>query len=117
MPIKRWLALFLPKRFWNWMLRWRNWEPISISYCNSERNASIVQAIQKQVEEALHIHLELDALEPKVFFEKLSKKEFQLAAGSWIADFNDPVNFLRSLNTKMQGQTTPIGKTENTLIF
>jgi oligopeptide transport system substrate-binding protein len=75
-------------------------EPIKISYMSSERNASIAQAIQKQWEEALGIHVELESVEPKVFFQRISHKEFQLAAGSWTADFNDPVNFLEVFKYK-----------------
>src|SRR5690606_28474219 len=44
-------------------------EPIKISYMSSERNATIAQAVQKQWEEALGIRVELEAVEPKVFFQ------------------------------------------------
>jgi oligopeptide transport system substrate-binding protein len=74
--------------------------PIKISYCSGERNAIIAQAIQKQWEEGLKIKVELEAVEPKVFFQKISQKEFQLAAGSWTADFNDPINFLEVFKYK-----------------
>lgn len=69
-------------------------EPIRISFASSERNASIVQAVQKQWQEILGIKVELEAVEPKVYFQRISSKEFQLAAGSWTADFSDPINFL-----------------------
>lgn len=78
----------------------QNLEPIKISYCSSERNASIAQAIQKQWEEGLGIRVELEAIEPKIFFQRVSQKEFQLAAGSWTADFNDPINFLEVFKYK-----------------
>ncbi|HSX26668.1 MAG TPA: peptide ABC transporter substrate-binding protein [Chlamydiales bacterium] len=81
-------------------LTMENLGPIAISYCSSERNASIAQAIQKQWEETLDLHVELEAVEPKVFFQRLSKKEYQLAAGSWTADFNDPINFLEVFKYK-----------------
>jgi oligopeptide transport system substrate-binding protein len=75
-------------------------EPIRISYSSNERNASVAQAIQKQWEEILGLHVELEAIEPKVFFQKVSHKEYQLAAGSWTADFNDPTNFLEVFKFK-----------------
>jgi len=75
-------------------------EPIKLSYKCDERNASIAQAIQKQWEDGLGIRVELDAVEPKIFFQKVSHKEFQLAAGSWTADFNDPINFLEVFKFK-----------------
>ncbi len=75
-------------------------EPIKISYSSSERNAAISQAIQKQWEEGLGIRVELEAVEPKTYFQRISQKEFQLAAGSWTADFNDPINFLEVFKYK-----------------
>lgn len=69
-------------------------DPIKISYSSNERNAAIAQAIQKQWEERLKIKVELEAVEPKVFFQRMAQKEYQLAAGSWTADFADPINFL-----------------------
>lgn len=75
-------------------------EPIKVSYSSSERNAAIAQAIQKQWEEGLKIKVELEAVEPKIYFQRISHKEFQLAAGSWTADFNDPINFLEVFKYK-----------------
>jgi oligopeptide transport system substrate-binding protein len=69
-------------------------DPIVISYSSSERNASIAQGIQRQWEEGLGLRVELEAVEPKTYFQRISQKDFQLAAGSWTADFNDPINFL-----------------------
>jgi len=77
-----------------------NLEPIKISYSSGERNAMVAQAIQKQWEEGLKIKVELEAIEPKIFFQRITHKEFQLAAGSWTADFNDPINFLEVFKYK-----------------
>ncbi len=79
--------------------------PITISYSNnSERNAAVAQAVQKQWEDAFGIQVALEAVEPKTFFQRISKKEYQIAAGSWTADFNDPVNFLEVF--KFKGSST-----------
>ena len=83
-------------------------EPITISYSNTERNASVAQSVQKQWESALGIHVRLEAVEPKVFFQRVSKREYQIAAGSWSADFNDPVNFLEVFKYK-EGSTNNTG--------
>ncbi|MBU6382748.1 MAG: peptide ABC transporter substrate-binding protein [Verrucomicrobia bacterium] len=69
-------------------------EPIRISFASSERNAAVAQAVQQQLEKNLKIKVELAALEPKTYFQKVANKEYQLAAGSWTADFSDPINFL-----------------------
>ncbi len=77
-----------------------NLEPIEISYCSGERNAAIAQAVQRQWEAGLGIKVKLEAVEPKTFFRRVSQKEYQLAAGSWTADFNDPISFLEVFKYK-----------------
>ena len=78
--------------------------PIVISYCNnSERNTLVVQALQKQWEERLNIEVEIEAVDPKVYFQRVAKKEYQLGLGSWMADFNDPINFLEIFKYKDNG--------------
>ena len=69
-------------------------EPITISYSNNERNAAIAQAIQNTWQSKLGITIILEAVEPKVYFQRISNKQYQIAAGSWSADFDDPINFL-----------------------
>ena len=63
-----------------------NLEPIKISYSSSERNALIAQAIQKQWQEGLKIKVELEAVEPKIFFQRVISPINQaiVAAAPWI---------------------------------
>ncbi|HSX10345.1 MAG TPA: peptide ABC transporter substrate-binding protein [Chlamydiales bacterium] len=75
-------------------------EPIRLSFIYNERYVTIAQAIQQQWEAGLGIRVELEAIEPKTFFKRISQREFQLAAGSWTADFNDPINFLEVFKYK-----------------
>ena len=83
-------------------------EPIAITYANTERSATLAQAVQKQWESALGIRVVLDAVETKVFYQKIAKKDYQLAAGNWTADFNDPINFLEVFKFK-DGTTNNTG--------
>jgi oligopeptide transport system substrate-binding protein len=75
-------------------------DPITIRYSSNERNATFAQGIQQQWESMLGIRVELEAVESKTFFQRISQKEYQLAAGSWTADFNDPINFLEVFKYK-----------------
>lgn len=77
-----------------------NLPPLTLSYYNGERNAAIAQAVQKQWQQALGIEVELEAVEPKIYQQRISKSEFQLAQGSWTADFDDPINFLEVFKYK-----------------
>ena len=81
-------------------LHMKQLEPIVISFSSSERNKALSQAIQKQWEQVLGIAVELKAVEAKAFFQEIKDRAFQLAAGSWVADFNDPVNFLEVFKFK-----------------
>ncbi|HSX12856.1 MAG TPA: ABC transporter substrate-binding protein, partial [Chlamydiales bacterium] len=77
--------------------------PVVISYYNNERNTLIAQTLQRQWQENLNIKVEIEAVEPKVFFQKISQKNYQIAIGSWTADFNDPINFLEVFKSKDNG--------------
>lgn len=68
--------------------------PITLSYRTEERNHLIAQALQDQWNKAFGIRIQIESVEKKVYFDRVSKQDYQLAAGSWMADYNDPVNFL-----------------------
>lgn len=78
-------------------------KPLVISYYNNERNTLIAQTLQKQWQENLGIPVEIEAVEGKVYFQRISRKEYQIAIGSWTADFNDPINFLEVFQYKDNG--------------
>lgn len=69
-------------------------QPITLLYAIDERNAAVVQSLQQQWKVALGIDVILEAVELKLFFQRVNNKEYQLSLGSWLADFNDPSNFL-----------------------
>ncbi|MCI0382170.1 MAG: peptide ABC transporter substrate-binding protein [Chlamydiae bacterium] len=67
---------------------------ITLTYVTLERNHLIAQALQQQWLKAFGIYIHLESIEKKVFFDRLSKQDYQLASSNWFADFNDPINFL-----------------------
>lgn len=73
---------------------------ITFTYAANERNHLIAQAIQQQWNEVLKIPVGLESIERSVYFDRVSKQDFQMALGSWLADFNDPVNFLEVFKYK-----------------
>lgn len=76
---------------------------ITLSFLSNEKYYRICQAIQEQWKQAFNIDVKLEPLEGKVFFSRISKQDFQLALGSWIADFRDPINFLEVFKTRDLG--------------
>lgn len=85
-----------------------NLPEISLLYGSSERSHHIAQAIQQQWFEAFGIRISLQSVEGKVYFDRISKQDFQLSFGDWIADFADPINFLEVFKYKK-------GSSNNTL--
>lgn len=74
--------------------------PVTLLYAMSQRNHLIAQAVQEQWERAFGIRIRLEGIETKVYFNRVSKQDFQIASGSWIADFGDPINFLEVFKFK-----------------
>lgn len=76
---------------------------ITLSFLSNDKNYRICQVIQQQWKEALDLEIKLEAVEPKVYFSRISTQDFQLALGSWVADFRDPINFLEVFRTREIG--------------
>lgn len=73
---------------------------LSLTYPATTNNHRIAQTIQQQWQDTLGISVRLEPLETKTYFERLSNGDFQLACGSWVADFRDAINFLEVFKTK-----------------
>jgi oligopeptide transport system substrate-binding protein len=76
---------------------------ITLTYPINARSHTVAQAIQQEWQKNLGLTVELKSLEYKVYIEHISNKNFELAISSWLADFNDPVNFLEIFKTKNGG--------------
>jgi oligopeptide transport system substrate-binding protein len=76
---------------------------LTLSYIGREDNSKIAAAIQDGWKKYLGITVKLEPLERKVYLDRISRGEYQLACASWIADFNDPINFLEVFKTKSVG--------------
>ncbi len=81
---------------------------IVLMYRAGERNHLIAQAVQQQWFEAFGIRVKLEAIEGKVYFDRISKQDFHMASGSWIADFADPINFLEVFKYKKGGSNNTL---------
>jgi oligopeptide transport system substrate-binding protein len=76
---------------------------ISLTYVAKEREQKIAQALQQNWKTTLGVDVSLDPQEGKMFYEKIFKKDYQFAISSWLADFNDPINFLSIFQYKNNG--------------
>lgn len=77
--------------------------PISIQYASGERSHKIAQVAQQQWKEILGVHVSLNNIEGKVFFNHLKNHDYQIGIGSWFADFRDPISFLEVFKRKGNG--------------
>lgn len=78
-------------------------EPLVLNYRNDGVNAMIAQAVQSQWESVLGIQVVLEAIETATYNQRIAKEEYQIASGSWSADFLDPVNFLEVFKYRSGG--------------
>ncbi|HEU64403.1 MAG TPA: hypothetical protein ENH96_03320, partial [Chlamydiae bacterium] len=73
---------------------------ITLTYVNNDRTHILAQALQRDLKNNLNLDLKLLAVERKIYYEKLSKLDYELAISSWIADFDDPIDFLNVFKYK-----------------
>lgn len=84
-----------------------NLKPLIICYKAGERAQKVAQAIQQQWEQTLGIKVNLEQCEGAAILDKWVQLEYDIALGSWLADIEDPVNFLEVFHSK----TTPTNNT------
>ncbi len=80
-----------------------NFPKITLYYGVDDFLHKIAQVIQEEWQKTFPVPsgtFVIQKLEPKILFEKVSHKDYQLALGSWFADFRDPINFLDVFKTK-----------------
>lgn len=77
---------------------------ITLTYASTERNHQLAQTLQAQWLSGLGISVVLERVESKVYFDRLSRGDFDLILGSWIADLNDPVDFLVLFSDKFHAR-------------
>ncbi|MEN9343672.1 MAG: oligopeptide-binding protein oppA [Chlamydiota bacterium] len=63
-------------------------------YRRTDLNHLMAQAIQEEWRSLFGITVVLEAVEGKVFFDRVSKTDYDISYGNWIADFSDPFDFL-----------------------
>lgn len=73
---------------------------ITLTYAAGDRDHKIAQAVQQQWNNAFGIQILLLSQESKIFSENVLKGAYQIASGSWYADFSDPINFLEIFKYK-----------------
>ena len=68
--------------------------PITLLISTSQWHRQIAEVLQQQWREALDIEVQIQNQEWKVFTATVREGDYDLARGSWIADYADAGNFL-----------------------
>ncbi len=76
---------------------------ISLMFINTENMQKLASALVKNWKETLDLDIALDAQEPENFYDKLQAGKYQLAMGSWFADYFDPMSFLSVFQSPKNG--------------
>lgn len=90
---------------------------LTLTYGANERNHLIAQMLQSKVKSYFGIDLVLEAVEGKVFYERLSSGKYQMALGSWICDINDPIDFLEVFKYKTNSSNNTFWENSNYAAF
>ena len=67
---------------------------ITYLYNTDDRHNAIAVALQQMWKEVLNVDVTLDNQDWNVFLQTRTAGEYSICRNSWIADFNDPMNFL-----------------------
>ena len=82
---------------------------LELLYASTERNQRIAHALQEYWNQLFGVQIKLFGVEQKVYLEKLHKGDFQLAAGSWLADFDDAFSSWKCSRSAIRARTTHVG--------
>lgn len=73
---------------------------LEIIYNTLEGHRLIAESIQRNLKDVLGVQATLSNMEWKSLLKRLNEGEFQIARGSWCADYADPYNFLQVFHSQ-----------------
>jgi oligopeptide transport system substrate-binding protein len=71
----------------------RGFPRITFTYNTGAMHGEVAQMLRRQWREALGIEIELEAVEPAIFSDRLHNKEYQIARAGWFGDYADVSTF------------------------
>ena len=72
----------------------QNFPKLSLIFNTTEGQMYLASAIQEMWKKELNIDVETINLEWKVYLNRRREKNFEIARGGWVGDYNDPTTFL-----------------------
>ncbi|MFC4077110.1 peptide ABC transporter substrate-binding protein [Salinithrix halophila] len=78
---------------------WDELPKVTLLFSNNDKNKAEAEALQEMYRKHLGVSIQLRSQESKVFFENQRSKNYQFSRSSFLADYNDPYNYLESFQT------------------
>lgn len=79
----------------------KDFPEITYLYNTSDNNKKIAESIQAHWKQNLNIDVKLENIEWSVFIDRRRKEhDFDMARGSWVGDYADPMTFLEMFDSK-----------------
>lgn len=78
---------------------WNELPKVSLLYNDTEQNKVVAEVLQETYRKHLGITIELESVEVGTYFERRGNLDYNIARSSFIADYNDPYNYLESFQT------------------
>ncbi len=72
----------------------KGFAPLELLYNTSEQHRLLAEAVQQMWKKELGVDVQLVNQEWKVYLDTVRRGDYEIARGSWIADYNDPSTFL-----------------------
>lgn len=76
----------------------QNFPKLTLIFNTAQGQTYLASAIQEMWKKELNIHIELVNVEWKVYLQRRREKNFEIARGGWVGDYNDPTTFLNLWN-------------------
>jgi len=73
---------------------------ITLTLETTDLHCRLAKLLQATWEKVFEIQIQLEPLPFKVLFERLPKREFQLAINRWLAQYTDPINILEKFESR-----------------
>ncbi len=72
----------------------QNFPKLTLIFNTAQGQTYLASAIQEMWKKELNIDIELVNIEWKVYLQRRREKDFEIARGGWVGDYNDPTTFL-----------------------
>ena len=72
----------------------QNFPKLTLIFNTAQGQTYLASAIQEMWKKELNIDIELINVEWKVYLQRRREKDFEIARGGWVGDYNDPTTFL-----------------------